>query len=520
MELPNLEEMSAEEKQWFANSIAGMVVADGHADQSEMVFLREAINFLDDKDEIDKLMVIIKNGKAPELSPLDIDPKQAFLMLKYLAQLMVADADLSPKEISYFLLAGRSLSFNNEILTKLWKSARSLLERDLPQAIVETGSLKTKVSLTKVDETGVTFRLGKALMPRVKIMLYVLKSIHSELPLKGNEEHWDPLDCKMEKQHQIKFDEGSYLVRARIEQRLFEDHGIMQIMHPEDYAVVSDGGFFDTEKDSLLGSFLDCYVCDNPKIKFYVLHSKSMITDPNIFGVSSFVRSAGELKFCDFNLIQVASCSKCGFSSNDKEHFKRQETSEPTFSVEEFSKGWEEKIEPLLKKAQEMGEQFYGEDRDTQQAILSYDFAIATFEQMVSIASNDEKKKCVALRKKASMLMIQAEMLMESQNRDAAEENLIKVVDALEPVFESLQGVDIMHTCILLFQIKIYFNDLQSAARYMKFLDNYDTDKKLIQGTEEYKELKVSSAKLKATFDDRAIFTKEAMTHFHMDEEE
>ena len=43
------------------------------------------------------------------------------------------------------------------------------------------------------------------------------------------------------------------------------------------------------------------------------------------------------------------------------------ETSEPTFSVEEFSKGWEEKIEPLLKKAQEIGEPFYGEDRDTQQ---------------------------------------------------------------------------------------------------------------------------------------------------------
>jgi len=180
MELPNLEEMSAEEKKWFAESIAAMVVADGHADKSEMVFLREAINFLDDKDEINKLMVIIKNGKAPELSPLDIDPKQAFLMLKYLAQLMVADADLSPKEIGYFLLAGRLLSFNNEILTKLWKSARVLLERDLPQAIVETGSLKAKVSLTRVDETGVTFRLGKALMPKVKIMLYVLKSVHSE----------------------------------------------------------------------------------------------------------------------------------------------------------------------------------------------------------------------------------------------------------------------------------------------------------------------------------------------------
>jgi len=229
-----------------------------------------------------------------------------------------------------------------------------------------------------------------------------------------------------------------------------------------------------------------------------------MITDPNIFGVSSFVRSAGELKFCDFNLIQVASCSKCGFSSNDKEHFKRQKTSEPTFSVEEFSKGWEEKIAPLLKKAQDIGETFYGEERDIQQGILSYDLAIATFEQMASIASNDNVKGA-ALRKKASMLMIQAEMLMESKNRDAAEANLKKTVDTLE--------------CVLLFQIKIYLNELQSAAQYMKFLDNYDTDGKLKKGTEEFKELKVSSAKLKATFEDRAILTKEAMTHFHLDDE-
>jgi len=243
-----------------------------------------------------------------------------------------------------------------------------------------------------------------------------------------------------------------------------------------------------------------------------------MIIDLNIFGIPSFVWSAGELKFCDFNLIQVASCSKCGFSSNDKEHFKRMETSEPTFSVEEFSKGWEEKIAPLLKKAQDIGETFYGEERDIQQGILSYDLAIATFEQMASTASNDNVKGA-ALRKKASMLMIQAEMLMESKNRDAAEANLKKTVDTLEPIFESLEGLHLLHTCVLLFQIKIYLNDLQSAAQYMKFLDNYDTDGKLKEGTEEFKELKVSSAKLKATFDDRAILTKEAMTHFHLDDE-
>ena len=518
MQLPNVEEMSSEQKFWFASSIAGMVVADGQAVATELVFLKDAINFLENKEDIDKIMNIVKQGTLPELEPIEIDPKQSFLMLKYLAQLMVVDSNLSSHEISFFLSTGKLLSFNDVILTKLWKSARSLLENDFPQAIVETGKLNTKVSLTKVDENGVTFRLGKALMPHAKIYIKVLKGVHSEMPIVGDEEHWDNLVCKMEKQHQIKFDEGSYVVRAHFEQRLAESHGILQILHPENYAVVSDGGFFETEKNSLMGSFLGCYICDNPEIKFYVLLSKSMITESNIFGVSSYLRTAGKLKFCDFNLIQVASCSKCGFSSNDKEHFKRMKTSVGNFSVDEFKKGWEEKISTLLKKAKDSGEKFYGEERDLQQGIISYDLAISTFDHMATI-SKDDQNKGIALRKQASMLMIQSELLMENKQRDLAEKNLQKVAEILEPVFERLKGIDLIHVCLLLFQIKIYLNDLQSAAKYMKFMDNYDTEGKLEEGTEEYKALKVSSAKLKATFDDREILTKEKMNHFHLDDE-
>ena len=82
-----------------------------------------------------------------------------------------------------------------------------------------------------------------------------------------------------------------------------------------------------------------------------------------------------------------------------------------------------------------------------------------------------------------------------------------------------MKGIDLIHVCLLLFQIKIYLNDLQSAAQYMKFMDNYDTEGKLQEGTEEYKALKVSSAKLKSTFDDREILTKEKLNHFHLDDE-
>ncbi len=59
-----------------------MIVADGRAYQTELEFLKEAINFLDNKEEITKIMPIVKNGMPQGLGPLKIDSKQAFLMLR------------------------------------------------------------------------------------------------------------------------------------------------------------------------------------------------------------------------------------------------------------------------------------------------------------------------------------------------------------------------------------------------------------------------------------------------------
>ena len=53
----------------------------------------------------------------------------------------------------------------------------------------------------------------------------------------------------------------------------------------------------------------------------------------------------------------------------------------------------------------------------------------------------------------------------------------------------------------------------------MKFMDNYDTEGKLQEGSEEYRALKVSSSKLKATFDDRELLSKDKLNHFHLDDE-
>ncbi len=91
MELPNTEAMSIEEKIWFARAIAGMIVADGRVDDSELEFLKEAISFLEDRDQVNGIMAVVRQGKTPSLEARKIDPKQSFIILKYLAELMVVD---------------------------------------------------------------------------------------------------------------------------------------------------------------------------------------------------------------------------------------------------------------------------------------------------------------------------------------------------------------------------------------------------------------------------------------------
>ena len=117
VELPSLEGMTSEQKFWFASAIAGMVGADGHAEKHELDYLKQAIHFLESKEDIDKIIVMIKDlehGVHPKLAKIALDNKHAFLILKYLAQIMVSDSDLSPKEIRFFLQVGNLLGFSAE----------------------------------------------------------------------------------------------------------------------------------------------------------------------------------------------------------------------------------------------------------------------------------------------------------------------------------------------------------------------------------------------------------------------
>ena len=507
MQLPNVEQLDSEDKNWFARAIAGMVVADGRVDESETAFLKEALGFLEDRSQVEEIMGIVKQGKPPEMPAAKIDSKQAFIMLKYLSELMVADAHLSPGEVRFFLYSGRLLGFTPDILTKLWKTARAQLEATLPKAVAQIGNQTVEITLTELHDSKFSFRFGQALTPNCKIILKLHRSDGS---------FWDPIACRMAGQHQDKFDQNSFSILGKFGQKVAEPHGILQILHPDQFTG-HDENILKPNKDSLMGRLVHCFLCNEPRVPHYVLRSRSMITAPNIFGVPAYEKPAGNLQFCDYNLIQITTCPKCGFSTNDLSFFKKQNTDEPPFNVEKLNEVWGEKSKSLFGEAQKSKESYFTEDRNVNDALLSYDLAILSMNQLAEL-EKDPKKKINFLRKVASLLLFQAEVLMENQQRSKAESNLEEVVKVLEPVFQNMEGAVIIRTALLIFQIKIYFGDTQSAAQYMKFMDGYDPDGKLDPNGEEAKELKISSNKLKAVFDDREILNKDSLNRFHLDE--
>ena len=117
---------------------------------------------------------------------------------------------------------------------------------------------------------------------------------------------------------------------------------ILQILHPEQFTD-HDENILKPNKDSLMGRLVQCFICNEPRVKHYVLRSRSMITSPNIFGVPAYVKPSGNLQFCDYNLIQVSTCPKCGFSSNDLNFFKKQNNNKQTqkrFLKQKTTKCW------------------------------------------------------------------------------------------------------------------------------------------------------------------------------------
>ncbi|MBF0288242.1 MAG: TerB family tellurite resistance protein [SAR324 cluster bacterium] len=118
-------------KVWFAHAVAGLITADGVVTESELVFLRETINFLENVDEINQVVGEVKNKERPVLQTINTDSNTAAMILIHLASIAIADGSIDQAEVDYFKYVGKKLGFDpaysEEILQ--WGKDSIMLEK-------------------------------------------------------------------------------------------------------------------------------------------------------------------------------------------------------------------------------------------------------------------------------------------------------------------------------------------------------------------------------------------------------
>jgi uncharacterized tellurite resistance protein B-like protein len=115
----NIGKLSAEMKFWFANAIVGMISADGAVTDDEVAFLREAIDFLDNIEDINRIVEMVKRRESPPLQSTNVDMLIARSMLFYIANIAVIDGSLSQGEVSYFKYIGNKIGVDDTYSLKV-----------------------------------------------------------------------------------------------------------------------------------------------------------------------------------------------------------------------------------------------------------------------------------------------------------------------------------------------------------------------------------------------------------------
>lgn len=508
-----IESLNHEEKQWLAYAIAGMICADGRLDPSEEVYLREAISFLEDREQINDLVTKVKKREIGTLPATQIAGEKAFNMLKHLARISIIDGKMSPSEVRYFNQVGGLLGLPEKILETIVGKARHQLEASRPIIGVSFHDEIQEVPVLELTEEICHFRYNRAIMPHTRI------SLHFYNQADRSASNYDPVIVQVQRSVASKKDANTFMVRSEFQHKITPSHGVLQILFPDKYKAGNEQEEEATEKklkatnNSLMGKYVQCFVCGAQDIPYWHLRSKSMMSKANTVGTMTYTKPTPGKDHCDYNLIQVIVCPHCFFASNDVNYFQSETNPQCPFDVDAFKKTWMENQSERQKKMEGKAKGFSSETRSEDQAILSYHYAIESHRNLAHLIEGYEHP-----RKIASLQMLQAELLMNTGEREAAENNLKQVLSGLEPVFTRMEGETIIRMASLLALIKLYFKDYQALSQYMGFLTNYDPEEKLAATSPEAKALKTALHTVKNAFENRKAYGYDKLETFHLAE--
>jgi len=512
MEDPVIESMSLEVKEWFARAIVGMIWADGRIDKAELAYLKNIIGFLKDKNLISTMLAKVKAGKIPKLGSITANQQQAAYILSQLTLLSIVDEELVPKEEAFLAQVAKSLKMPSEVTQKFLNHARKQVEGKKIPAQLTVGSKEIEVHCTGLTKNEVLIYAPQAVNPYARLSLKFYKKKAD----KENPEFLETITGKSLWCRPIKSRFSNFVLKAEFQQTLNEYQGL-------NFVKGARGGdekaksVLKPSNSSLLGYFVECRVCGKKNIPFWLLRTKTMNTQNNIFGIPIYHKPKTGKEFCDFNLLQVVICPDCLFASNQMDHFKKQtgDKGQPPFDAKSFKEDWNKGLPIRKQLVGKTSTWLSAEKRSIGQAISSYGLGLITSDHLAKIARDEPVDH---QRRSISYLLIQAEL---SMNKGESEKARILTNDAekrLEGVFAALSGAQSIRSAFVLALIKIYFKKYEEAGDYLNFVKNYDRSRPVTPGSPEYRVLNQVMRPLENAWQERAEYAHDILLDFHHDD--
>ena len=131
------EDESKEIKDWIVNAIANIVIVDGIIEKHEFVALQEAIELLENRDEVHDLMKKVKDRDLYEVKDVKMSLDLAIQVFFYLAAIAVIDGSLKKSEKELLNKCGLCLGLENDLISAVirWSVNQMEINRKLSQEL-------------------------------------------------------------------------------------------------------------------------------------------------------------------------------------------------------------------------------------------------------------------------------------------------------------------------------------------------------------------------------------------------
>ncbi len=504
-----LNSLDPEIKRWFAKSIAGVIISDGVVDKYEIEFLRQILSFLDDQEDINTLLSLVKSMEFPKLEPLNIEKEKALTILKYLVQFIVIDDDFHPEEEKFFRKVVKLLGFSSNVADKFLNIADHLTRVAILCRVQAKGNVET-ARCVYIGQEGCVLSMKNIVNPQTSMSL----EFHPP-PTESDEEpeiFYAPISAKVHRFDKKK--EGIVHVKVLYNHSVSINHGVPQYYDPESYQGIVQP--ISSDNKSLAGIKVQCRNCRQRNIPFWSVNKGSMATQDNIFGTTIYTTAQEGFDFCDYNQLQTITCPNCFFSSTQEALFHSQGTwpFPLSYDLEAFIRQWEVGHQHRQGRIHELGDTSWmlSDDRTEEQAILAFDLAIETHDLLSTCDSQNSHVFHQSLI--GVYLMIQAELLMGTGKALAADQKLSLVIRRLGPIFSSMNPIMQIRMARSLGMIHLYRMEEDKFSRYKQFLDAANRSDKFKKSASAEKTIKASLDIMEHALHNKDAYHKGSRTNF------